>query len=120
DLSIAAVALSVAPLAGLLGFVTPWLVDRWSGGSSRRAGAAWALNGVGCIVGPLAGGFLLLPLVGERWALFLLAMVFVAIGVTRAPRAAWKTLMAAAGAAAIAALTRGEESRFPDARVRRD
>ncbi|PYQ40066.1 MAG: hypothetical protein DMF77_19535 [Acidobacteria bacterium] len=118
--SIVAVALSVAPLAGVLGFVTPWLVDRWSGGSSRRAGAAWALNGVGCIVGPLAGGFLLLPLVGERRALFLLALVFVAIGVMRAPRAAWKTLMAAAGMAAIAALTRGEESRFPDARVRRD
>jgi spermidine synthase len=118
--SIAAVALSVAPLAGVLGFVTPWLVDRWSGGSSRRAGAAWALNGVGCIVGPLAGGFLLLPRVGERRALFLLALVFVAIGVMRAPRAVWKTLMAAAGAAALAALTRGEESRFPDARVRRD
>ena len=59
--SIAAVALSVAPLAGVLGFVTPWLVDRWSGGSSRRAGSGWALNGVGCVVGPLAGGFLLLP-----------------------------------------------------------
>jgi predicted membrane-bound spermidine synthase len=118
--SIAAVALSVAPLAGVLGFVTPWLVDRWSGGSSRRAGAAWALNGAGCIVGPLAGGFLLLPWIGERPALFILSLVFVVIGVMKAPRAAWKILTAAAGAAAIAALTRGEESRFPDARVRRD
>jgi spermidine synthase len=118
--SIAAVALSVAPLAGMLGFVTPWLVDRWSGGASREAGSAWALNGVGCIVGPLAGGFLLLPWIGERPALFLLSLVFAAIGVMRAPRASWKVLTAAAGAAAIAALTRGEESRFRDARVRRD
>jgi predicted membrane-bound spermidine synthase len=118
--SIAAVALSVAPLAGMLGFVTPWLVDRWSGGASREAGSAWALNGLGCIVGPLAGGFLLLPWIGERPALFLLSLVFAAIGVMRAPRASWKILTAAAGAAAIAALTRGEESRFPDARVRRD
>ena len=118
--SIAAVALSVAPLAGVLGFVTPWLVDRWSGGSSRRAGSAWALNGLGCIVGPLAGGFLLLPWIGERPALFMLSLVFAAIGVMKAPRASWKILTAAAGAAAIAALTRGEESRFPDARVRRD
>ncbi|HEU0107862.1 MAG TPA: hypothetical protein VFT38_16895, partial [Vicinamibacteria bacterium] len=118
--SIAAVALSVAPLAGMLGFVTPWLVDRWSGGSSRMAGSAWALNGVGCIVGPLAGGFLLLPWIGERPALFLLSLVFAAIGVMKAPRASWKILTAAAGAAAIAALTRGEESRFPDAHVRRD
>ena len=118
--SIAAVALSVAPLAGVLGFVTPWLVDRWSGGASRKAGSAWALNGLGCIVGPLAGGFLLLPWIGERPALFLLSLVFAAIGVMKAPQAAWKILVAAAGAAAIAALTRGEESRFPDARVRRD
>jgi spermidine synthase len=118
--SIAAVALSVAPLAGILGFVTPWLVDRWAGGSSRRAGSGWAVNGVGCVVGPLAGGFLLLPWVGERPALFLLSLVFVAIGVMKAPRAAGRMLAATAGAAALAALTRGEESRFPDARVKRD
>jgi predicted membrane-bound spermidine synthase len=118
--SIAAVALSVGPLAGILGFVTPWLVDRWSGGSSRRAGSAWAINGAGCIAGPLAGGFLLLPWIGEQPALFILSLVFVAIGVMNAPRAAWKILAAAAGAAALAALTRGEESRYPDARVARD
>ena len=118
--SIAAVAVSVAPLSALLGFVTPWLVDAWSGGSSRRAGVAWALNGLGCIAGPLAGGFLLLPWVGERPALFLLALVFAAIGAMRAPRDAGKLAAAAAGAAAIVALSRGEETRFPDARVRRD
>jgi spermidine synthase len=119
--SIAIVALAVAPLAAVLGFVTPWLVDRWSGGYSRRAGAAWALNGLGCILGPLAGGFLLLPWIGERPALFVLALVFVAIGTMRAPRTAWKAMTAAAaGAAAIMALTRGEDWRFPDARVRRD
>ncbi|HET6900779.1 MAG TPA: hypothetical protein VFK70_20655, partial [Vicinamibacteria bacterium] len=118
--SIAAVFLAVAPLSALLGFATPWLVDRWSGGASRPAGRAWALNGLGCILGPLAGGFLLLPWVGERPALFLLSLVFVVVGVMRGPRARWKALAAAAGAAAIAVLTRGEESRFPDAQVRRD
>ena len=116
-----AVALAVAPLSAILGYVTPWLVDRWSGGFSRRAGTAWALNGLGCILGPLAGGFLLLPWVGERPALFLLAMVFVAIGLMRAPRRAWKAMAGAAAAVgALAVFTRGEESRFPDARVRRD
>jgi len=119
--SIAAVALAVAPLSAVLGFVTPWLVDRWSGGFSRRAGAAWALNGLGCILGPLAGGFLLLPWIGERPALFVLAMVFVLIGVMRAPAAAGKVMAGAAVIAAVlAVLTRGEESRFPDARIRRD
>jgi spermidine synthase len=118
--SVAVVALAVAPLSAVLGFVTPWLVDLWSGGASRRAGTAWAVNGIGCILGPLAGGFLLLPWVGERWALFVLALVPVAIGIWTAPRA-WKAMAAAAAAAAIVAgLTRGEESRFADARVRRD
>lgn len=118
--SIALVALAVAPLSAVLGFVTPWLVDRWSGGASRRAGTAWAVNGIGCILGPLAGGFLLLPWVGERPALFLLALVPMAIGILTAPRA-WKAMAAAAAAAAIVVgLTRGEESRFPGARVRRD
>jgi len=119
--SIVVVTLAVAPLSAMLGFVTPWLVDRWSGGFSRRAGAAWALNGLGCILGPLAGGFLLLPWVGERPALFLLALVFVVIGLMKAPRGKWKPMAAAAaGVAAMAALTRGEEARFSDARVRRD
>jgi len=118
---VVAVALAVAPLSAVLGYVTPWLVDRWSGGFSRRAGTAWALNGLGCILGPLAGGFLLLPWVGERAALFLLALVFVLIGLLRAPRTAWKAMTAAvAGAAVVAALTRGEESRWADARVKRD
>jgi predicted membrane-bound spermidine synthase len=118
---VVAVALAVAPLSAVLGYVTPWLVDRWSGGFSRRAGTAWALNGLGCILGPLAGGFLLLPWVGERAALFLLALVFVLIGLLRAPRTAGKAMTAAAaGAAVVAALTRGEESRWADARVKRD
>src|SRR5258706_15908231 len=74
--SIAAVALSVAPLAGMLGFVTPWLVDRWSGGSSRMAGSAWAPNGAGSILGPLAGRVPLLPRLGERARPFFLFLGF--------------------------------------------
>src|SRR5262249_44074344 len=69
-----AVFLAVVPFSALLGFVTPWLVDRWSGGSPLAAGAAWAVNGVGCVLGPLAGGFLLLPWLGERGALLVLAL----------------------------------------------
>jgi len=119
--SIVAVALAVGPLSAALGFVTPWLVDRWSGGGARRAGTAWAVNGLGSILGPLAGGFLLLPWVGERPALFLLALVLAGIGMARAGRAGWAPLVAGTAAAAlIAALTRGEEARFPDAQLRRD
>jgi len=69
------------PFSGILGFVTPMLVDRFSGGDPDRAGRAYAINIVGCILGPLFAGFVLLPLVSERWALLLLALPWLAIGI---------------------------------------
>ena len=68
------VFLGVMPFAGLTGFLTPMLVDRWSGGNPVRAGYAYAVNVVGCILGPLVCGFVLLPLVGEHWTMLLLSL----------------------------------------------
>jgi spermidine synthase len=65
--------LGIAPFSALLGFVTPMLVDRWSGGDPDRAGRAYAINVLGCILGPLLAGFLLLPVLSESWALLVLA-----------------------------------------------
>ncbi len=62
----------IAPFSGVLGFLTPLLVDRWSGGDPGKAGKAYAVNVLGCILGPLLSGFLLLPLISERWVLFVL------------------------------------------------
>lgn len=68
------VALGILPFCLLLGYVTPRLVDSGSRGDPQRAGRAYAVNLAGCIVGPLAAGFLLLPQVGERTAIALLAL----------------------------------------------
>jgi len=68
------VLLGVAPFAAVIGFLTPMLVDRWSEGDPDRAGRAYAVNVLGCIVGPLLAGFVLLPLFGERVSLLLLAL----------------------------------------------
>jgi spermidine synthase len=57
-----------------LGFLTPMLVDTWSKGDGLRAGSAYAMNVVGCIVGPLFAGFVLLPTIGERWSIAVLAV----------------------------------------------
>jgi spermidine synthase len=73
-------AFGIAPFSAVLGFVTPMLVDRWSGGDPDKAGRAYAVNVVGCILGPLLAGFVLLPLLSERWVLFLLALPWLAIG----------------------------------------
>jgi spermidine synthase len=111
------VALGVGGFCGVLGFLTPMLVDRWSGGDPNRAGRAYAVNAVGCILGPLLAGFVLLPWLGERWTLVLLAIPFLLFGL----RGNRKTLAAASVAAlALVTLTRDFEHRYPGAVVRRD
>ena len=77
--SILRVALGIAPLSAALGFLTPQLVDCWSGGRADRAGRAYAVNTVGCILGPLLAGFVLLPWLTERWALALLCLPFLVV-----------------------------------------
>ena len=69
----------VMPVSLAIGFLTPMLIDRWSQGDPGRAGRAYALNVLGCILGPLIAGFLLLPLVGERYAIFFFLSPFFAI-----------------------------------------
>jgi spermidine synthase len=72
--------LGIAPFAGMLGFLTPMLVDRWARGNPANAGKAYAVNVLGCILGPLLAGFLLLPWMSERWALILLALPWLVLG----------------------------------------
>ena len=69
---------SICPFCALLGYLTPSLIDENSAGQPRRAGQAYAINVLGCILGPLAGCYVLLPWVSERYALILLAMPFIA------------------------------------------
>ncbi len=70
----------IAPFAGMLGFITPMLVDRWAGGNPAKAGKAYAVNVLGCILGPLVAGFLLLPWMSERWALLLSSLPWLLVG----------------------------------------
>jgi spermidine synthase len=76
------VLLGIAPMSGLVGFVTPKIVDLYSKGDPDLAGEAYAVNIVGCVLGPLLAGFLLLPLVGERWALCLLSLPWFLTGLS--------------------------------------
>lgn len=81
--SAARLLIGVAPFSMLLGFVTPMLVDRWSRGDPDRAGTAYAVNIAGCILGPLLAGFLLLPLISERWVLFIFSLPWLAVGLAK-------------------------------------
>jgi len=125
-------ALGIAPFSALLGFVTPMLVDRWSEGDPDRAGKAYAINIVGCIIGPLVSGFILLPTMSERWVLLVLAAPWLIVGVS--PRmsagsdtpvvSAWQRYACyglTAGALVVAFTVRGVyEDPFTSHRVLRD
>ena len=125
-------ALGAVPLSALLGFLTPAMVDRVSGGDGDRAGRAYAVNIVGCILGPLLAGFLLLPWVGERVSLCLLALPWFAVALfaTRsqltlpesepAPSRKWVTTALVAIVVVMFFSTTSYETRFAHRWVKRD
>lgn len=123
---VARVFLGVMPFAGMIGFLTPMLVDRWAGGDPDRAGRAYAVNVVGCILGPLICGFLLLPLVGERWAVLLLALPWFAMALPGRRAAGFQPFSRAFAygllllALAVLFGTKDFETQFPIRQVRRD
>jgi spermidine synthase len=121
------VIVGVAPLSLIVGFVTPMIVDRYSSGDPDLAGGAYAVNIVGCMIGPLLSGFLLLPLVGERLSLCLFAAPWFAAGWVFGPLLSGRKLRVAlaysslaVSAIALVVFARGFEEQFTPRRVLRD
>jgi spermidine synthase len=102
---------SIFPFCALLGYLTPSLIDQYSQDDPARAGKAYAINAIGCVLGPLAAGYLLLPLLGARLGLVLLAVPFAAFlcWVWRSPSLAGlpRTFAAATTAVLLVASTFG-------------
>jgi spermidine synthase len=119
--------LGIALFTGLLGFLTPMLVDRRSGGDPGKAGSAYAVNVLGCLLGPLLAGFCLLPYLSERWALVVLALPWLVVGlrpllprsqVTPVARAAAYALLPLAGL--LISIGKGYDETYPQKQVLRD
>jgi predicted membrane-bound spermidine synthase len=118
----------------MLGFLTPLLVDAWSSGDPDRAGAAYAVNVAGSIVGPLVAGFWLLPRLGERRAIFVLTIPLFAIAAltalrkpsseTAQPKSGLnpklKFALATIAAILLFRVSHDFETKFPVREVRRD
>src|SRR5207247_1031306 len=128
------VLLGLTLFCGVVGFITPMLVDRFSSGDPEKAGRGYAVNVLGCILGPLVACFGLLPAVGERRAIVLLSLALLALAplaaAPAAPATGWRgrgrgwpgVARAATLAAALVAVlaTRDYTSLFPSSEVRRD
>jgi predicted membrane-bound spermidine synthase len=120
------VFLGVVPFAGLIGFLTPMLVDRWSAGDPDRAGRAYGVNVLGCIVGPVVSGFLLLPWISEHVAMLLFVAPWFAMAVIRLRKGEFRLVqrLTAYGFIVIALgiffLTQDFETQFPQREVLRD
>jgi spermidine synthase len=112
----------IAPISALLGFLTPMLVDRFAAGGPRRAGRAYAINAVGCILGPVVAGFGVLPYVSERWATAIFVSPLLLVGVFSSRQIRDRVAALTAGAAGIALLlsTHSYEQSFPVGQIRRD
>ena len=77
DFQLTGIIFSIFPFCMLLGYLTPQLIDMYSGGNPSRAGQAYAINIIGCILGPLFAGYFLLPVTGVKWGLLFLSIPFV-------------------------------------------
>ncbi|MBX7218952.1 MAG: hypothetical protein K1Y36_03325 [Blastocatellia bacterium] len=67
---------SIFPFCALLGYLTPRLIDETSNGNPEAAGTGYAVNILGCILGPLVAGYILLPNISAQVTLVLLALPF--------------------------------------------
>ena len=126
------VVVGAMPFSCLVGFITPAIVDRFSRGDPDRAGRAYGVNIVGCVLGPLVAGFLLLPLAGERLALCAFALPWFLVGFKYRPRFIWSfrnpvgssyvlgSCVLVLGSAAVAFASKGFEEQFEPREVRRD
>jgi len=123
--------LGIVPFSGLMGFVTPMLVDRWSDGDPDQAGSGYAVNIGGCILGPLLAGFVLLPLMGEHRAVQVLAVPWLVVGVVSMSRAglsrvhdslSWRIACYVLCLAAVVVIfdTHSFEQQYPRGHVLRD
>jgi spermidine synthase len=95
---------SICPMCGVLGYLTPSLIDQCAAGHPAAAGKAYGINVIGCILGPLCASYVLLPWMSERYALVILGSPLLGLGfLGRQSLPSWQRMaaVAAAGAALV-------------------
>jgi hypothetical protein len=80
---------SIFPFCATLGYLTPSLIDQYATGRPREAGTAYAVNIIGCILGPIVASYALLPVIGVRLSMILLALLFVSFFLVTIRNSLW-------------------------------
>lgn len=128
-ISVIGISIGIFYFCMQLGYLTPLLVDRYSAGSPSKAGTCYAVNIIGCILGPLFAGYLLLPIAGVKWAFVILSVPFAILFLfsARAFSSFTKKDMAAAvlgvialGVASVGSYSYEEIAAKSNSQVRRD
>jgi spermidine synthase len=117
------IALGLAPFCLLLGLFTPWVLDEQAGNDPARVGRAYAVNLLGCLLGPLVTGFLLLPAAGPKTTSLLLVAPLFLFAIAAPVRRQRRFVEQAAALALAAAAWLGSrmfEEQFARAEVRHD
>jgi spermidine synthase len=79
--NVAVALLSIVPFCLTLGYLTPKLIEEHSKDDPNLAGTAYAFNVLGCIFGPLLAAYIILPKIGAKDALSMLAVLFALLAV---------------------------------------
>jgi spermidine synthase len=119
---------SIAPLCFFLGYLTPKLIDDTSAGLPEPAGSSYAINSIGCIVGPFVASYVLLPSLGARIAQLVLVapMAVAAIWRMKQSKPALGPLAMIGGGLALLMVVGAtvcgsyDEPRMPNAWIHRD
>ncbi len=70
------IILTIFPLCATLGYLTPSIIDQYSGGNEKLVGKSYSINIIGCILGPVIVSYLLLPLFGAKTTLIILSVPY--------------------------------------------
>lgn len=91
-LGIWGIILCIGFISYLLGYLTPKQIDELSEGNPRIVGLAYAINLLGCIVGPILVAYLLIPLIGSKFSIILISLpLFVFLFIKN--RTAWVIIL---------------------------
>jgi spermidine synthase len=86
-----AAAAAILPASLLMGYAFPLALALWSRDAGRPMGRLYSANVLGGIAGAVVGGFVLLPLLGSRRSLIVLAALYLVTGLAiLVPRRRWR------------------------------